>query len=309
MRTAALLFALGISSACVTQRSVNLGQMASAVGKGAADINVFTGVMYQSQTHPAVNSGTSADPVSNQITSNGLSLPWFEANANYGFGDHLGLNLHMSPAGIQPGLKITLNKSRIANIALLPQVGIGYFTYSDSTVTTQANGTGTLVNPTFSSSLIFTAGLKILISHSAGFYCGLGYDLMVTRTNTLSTPGNPQTSVSTGTSTLAIQHQLAAALGWSIKVGFVSIRPEIGFAVAPAISGTQTTQVGSGNPTSYSAGGGFSWAILPGFGFALTSPPDHSDKGGDEDEKNVGETEERQEEKAEDPPPKREDEQ
>lgn len=303
MRTAVLVIAMGVGAGCVTQRSLSVGQLAAGVGKGAADINVFTGVMYQSQTHPPTTATdpVTGEPINNQLTSTGLSVPWFEANANYGFTDQLGLNLHMSPAGLQPGLKITLNKSRIANIALLPQVGFGYASYSASTTTSGVNGVGTVVNPTFTSSLIFTAGLKLLISHRSGFFFGAGYDLVVNRAYTQTTPGNNAQATSS-TTLFSLQHQIAAAVGMSIKVGFISIRPELAFAVAPAISGTRTTLTGNSPAVSYSAGGGSSWAILPGFGFALTSPPDRSDTGADEDEKNVGETEE----KPEEAPPERE---
>jgi hypothetical protein len=301
MRTAVLVFVAAIGAGCVTQRSLGVGQMASAVGKGAADINVFTGVMYQSQTAPpTVSKDVLGDDVTNQVNSKGLSAPWFEANANYGFGDHLSLNLHMSPAGIQPGLKITLNKSRIANIALLPQIGLGYASYGESTTVAGSNGKGEEVSPTSTTSFIFSAGLKLLISHQVGFFFGLGYDFMYTRNAQNFTTGTPQTLVYHQTLLTSLQHQIGASVGMSVKVGFLSIRPEIAFVIAPAISGTRTVD----NLNPYSASGGSAWAILPGFGFALTSPPARGDKGADEDEKNVGETEERQEEKAEDPPPR-----
>jgi hypothetical protein len=301
MRMVVLVIAVGVGAGCVTQRSLGVGQLASAVGKGAADINVFTGVMYQQQSAPPTpSSGPGGETLTNQVNSKGLSLPWFEANANYGFGDHLGLNVHMSPAGIQPGLKITLNKSRIANIALLPQLGIGYASYGESTTSSDSTGRGTEVNPTSTTSLIFTAGLKVLISHQSGFFTGLGYDFMFTRNVQNSTSGPPQSLVYHQTVLSSIQHQIGLAVGMSIKLGFLSIRPEIAFAIAPAISGTRTID----NTNSFSASGGFAWAILPGFGFALTSPPNTSDRGAEEDEKNVGESEERQEEKEEDPPPR-----
>ncbi len=293
--------AMVMGAGCVTQRSLSIGQMASAVGKGGADLNVMTGVMYQQQTAPPTTSKDArGDDLSDQTNSKGLSLPWFEANANYGFGDHLALNVHLSPAGIQPGLKITLNKSRVANIALLPQVGFGYASYGESTFSTASTGNVTEVNPSTTTSFIFNGGLKILISHQSGFYCGLGYDFLYTRNATTTQVGNPQTAIAHVTLLTSIQHQLGAAIGFSVKVGALSIRPEIAFAVVPSISGTRT--VDGANP--YSASGGFSWAILPGFGFALTTPPSHDDKGAAEDEKNVGESEERQEEKADDPPPR-----
>ena len=83
MRTAVLGFVLVTGAGCVTQRSLGVGQMASAVGKGAADLNVFTGVMYQQQSAPAtMSTDIQGDPVSNTVNSKGLSIPWFEANAN-----------------------------------------------------------------------------------------------------------------------------------------------------------------------------------------------------------------------------------
>ncbi len=307
MRTAVLVILAASASACVTQRSLTVGQMASAVGKGAADVSVFTGVLYQSQSAPPVSGKDGAgDPFSSQVNSTGVSLPWFEANVNYGFGEHFTLNAHMSPAGFQPGAKITLNKSRVASIALLPEVGIGYFQYSENTGSSGANGVTTLSNPNSTSQLIFLGGLKFLISHRSGFFLGLGYTFNFTRAVQNSVTGTAQTLVYHQTVLTSLQHQIGLGVGMSIKVGFLSIRPEIAFAVVPAISGTRTID----GTNAYSASGGFSWALLPGFGFALTSPKNEYDPKAEEDEKNVGETEDRPEREREvedDPPPRNRD--
>ena len=70
MRTAVVVIAVVMGAGCVTQRSLGVGQMASAVGKGAADINVFTGVMYQQQTAPSTPSKDFAGAdLSNQVAT------------------------------------------------------------------------------------------------------------------------------------------------------------------------------------------------------------------------------------------------
>jgi len=297
MRSAGVVIVAMLGAGCVTQRSLTVGQMASAVGRGGGDVNVFTGAMYQSQTAPATTSKDIAgNDVSNQVNSKGLSIPWFEANANYGFGDHLALNVHLGPAGIQPGLKITLNKSPIANIALLPQVGLGYASYSQSITVADQSGRGEETSPTATTSFIFSVGLKLLISHQSGFYVGLGYDFMYTRNSQLSTTGTNQTRVEYQTLLTSLQHQISAGVGFSVKVGMLSIRPEIGFAIAPGISGSRAAYDSQSNSTTtLSASGGFGWAFVGGFGFALTTPRTRDDKGAEEDDRNVGGSEETEE--------------
>lgn len=275
MRAAVWVIGAMIGTGCVTQRSLTVGQMASGVGRGGGDLNVFTGAMYQSQTAPATTTKVAGTgDVTSQVNSKGLSIPWFEANANYGFGDHLALNVHLGPAGIQPGLKITLNNSRIANIALLPQVGIGYASYSETTSVSDESGRGEETRPTATTSFIFSAGLKLLISHQSGFYCGLGYDFMYTRNSQYSTTGTNQTRVEYQTLLTSVQHQISAGVGFSVKVKMLSIRPELGFAVAPGISGSrQAYDSQSNSTTTLAASGGFGWAFVGGFGFALATAP------------------------------------
>ncbi len=294
-----------ICGGCITQRSLVIGQMASAVGKGGADLNVTTGLMYGAQTAPPFNStDVGGMPLSNQGSGKGLSVPWFEANANYGLTEHIGLNLHMSPAGLQPGAKFTLNRSPIASIALLPQIGLGYGSTGNSTFVADQTGTQTEVNPTSQTRFIFTAGLKVLISHRSGFFTGLGYDFYFTRSAANGTTGSGSTVQLTQTITSSIEHLIGAGVGFSVAVGMVSIRPELDFAVIPAISTTSQ----SGNAQSVGASGGFGYAFHFGFGFALTTPPNRKDAGAEEDEKNVGsEGEEKPEEDAPPPKPKKRD--
>ncbi len=41
-------------------------------------------------------------------------MPALEGNALFGLNDHVGVNAHFSPAGLQPGLKITVTRARQA---------------------------------------------------------------------------------------------------------------------------------------------------------------------------------------------------
>ncbi len=259
---------------CITQRSISFGQMAAPVGSSGGDVAVSTGIMYQEQRAPATNGTDSAgNPTSSQVVSKGLAIPWFEANGQYGLSRQVALNVHASPAGVQPGIKWTLNRSAIAHIALLPEVGFGYGQHNSSTFIAGADGAQEENSPTSTTSLIFQAGLKILISHNSGFYGGLGYDFMYTRSLEVDRPGPPNTQIETRTLTASMQHQLAFAVGFSAKVGMLSIRPEIAVAIVPAINGTLDKTVGGMPDPQVSAGGGFAWAILPSFAFALTTPP------------------------------------
>lgn len=291
MRIVGVVLVIAATSGCVTQRSLALGQLASAVGKGGADLVVTTGLMYAAQTAPPTQSN-------NQNAGSALSVPWFEANANYGLTDQVALNAHMSPAGLQPGVKITLNRSLIANIALLPELGFGYASTGSVTNVSGSNGIQTATDPTSQTRFIFTLGLKLLISHRSGFYCGVGYDLYATRAATNGTIGSGGTVQLTQTIVTSLEHLIGAAVGFNVAVGMVSIRPELDFAIIPAIS----TSTSSGT-ASVGGSGGFGFAFLGGFGFALTTPPDRRDKGAEEDEKNVGsEGDEKTDEET--PPPK-----
>ncbi len=87
---------------------MTLGMMAAPVGRGT-EVGVFSGVGYGAQTGPIV---TNTNPVTGEQTNSQtqnrvFNIPAFEANVQKGFNDHIALNVHVSPAGIQPGLKWT----------------------------------------------------------------------------------------------------------------------------------------------------------------------------------------------------------
>ncbi len=267
-----LIVALGavLATGCLTPRSMTLGQMASGVGRGATEVGVFTGVLYGVQTQPPT---TVTDVGGNQLTlqdqARGVGLPSAEANLQYGFTDRVGLNVHASPAGLQPGAKFTLNKSKVANVALLPAIGFGYASVGQ--VTYQAGGDGRLteVAPGSSTSFTFLGGLKFLVSHRSGFFAGVGYDFVFNRS--YSATANSATSDRQEAVRVNLQHQLGASVGMSIAFGAVHLRPELAFAIVPSITQTLTSTVGSVS-NSATVGGGFAWAIFPGFSLAVATP-------------------------------------
>ncbi len=267
------VLALVLFQGCLTQRSIALGQLASSVGKGGAEVGVSTGMLYQTQTQPPVSGiDSGGGPFSAQDGARGFQFPWFEANALFGVSDRVAINVHGSPAGLQPGAKITLTKSRVLSAALLPQLGFGYGSIGQSTQVSGATGVQTETSPKSISGFIFQLGFKFLVSHRSGFFAGAGYDLMLTR--------SVQTQQKVETLYTSVQHQLSAAAGVAVPIGWLSLRPELALAVVPGISTSSTT----GAVTSSTAGG-FAFAFLPGFTVAMTSPADPKDIGSEDDER------------------------
>jgi hypothetical protein len=279
-RLSILAVALLAGSGCITPRSMTLGQMASGVGKGATEVGVFTGVGYVSQTNPPVEVKTVAgDTLVNQDVARGFALPTAEANIAYGFSDRISFNVHGSPAGVEPGVKFTLNKSKVANVALLPALGMGYGSIGTVTLSAGPDGRITEVAPGSNTSFLFLGGLKLLVSHRSGFFFGVGYQFLFGRA-LHSVAGNSTVDAVT-TVTVSTQHQLGASVGMDIAFGLVHLKPEIAFAVAPGVNMTWYTSVGTASPTSSAASGGFAFAFLPGFTLSVASP---SKSRGDDDD-------------------------
>jgi len=263
---------LALLNGCVTQRSLSFSQLAAPVGSQGADVAVTTGVMYSEQTAPpSPGTDNAGNPTMSQVHSSAVAAPWIEANAQYGFTRQIAMNVHVSPAGIQPGLKWTLNRSLVAHIAVLPEIGVGYAQHNTSTFVSDQTGAQVENNPGYVTDLLFQAGLKVLFSHRSGFYGGIGYDFLTTRSLSVQNTGTPNTTQQVRTLTISYQHQLAVGVGFSAQLGMISFRPEVAFAIVPAISGSQNVAQGTG-ATLVNAGGGFAWAILPSFAFALTTP-------------------------------------
>lgn len=283
MRSGLWLTVLFLGMGCVTPRSMSLGMMAAPIGSGT-EVGVFTGFGYGSMTGPVVENTNpvTMEKSSTQTANRTFSIPAFEANITKGFTDHVGLNVHVSPAGIQPGLKWTVNRSRVAHFALLPAIALGYASVGSADYLAQSTGAQMELNPRATTSFTFLGGLKLLFSHVSGFYAGAGYDLVFQRSNSSSAPSANTDRSDTITETLT--HQLMAAIGYSIGLGAVSVRPEVSFAVNPALSQLTRTRVGGADTGEISRTGGSGWALLIGFTVAVGSPPGKASSASDEDD-------------------------
>ncbi len=268
------------ASACLTPRSMMLGQMAGPVGRGAAEVGVAAGIGYAQQATPTPGA-------SNDVRgARTWTIPAVEGNAQFGLNDHLGINAHFSSAGIQPGLKITFNKSRRAHFALMPQVAVGYAHVRQAVYSTSSTGVTTESDPHAYSMFTFMFGLRAMISHASGFYCGFGGDFIATRFIDSPVISNRVTSTINNT----LQVAIAANVGFSINIGWVRIRPEIAFAIQPWVqSGANVDDLpgAQGN-------GGFGWALMPGFSLVAATPSVTRDEGAEEDERKVGPAEDRE---------------
>jgi hypothetical protein len=263
-----LIAALALTS-CVVPRSMAVGQMAAPVGPGATEVGVFGGVLFASQLNPPYSTG--AEGVWSQDRHQDFAAPGAEANIQYGFDNQLGLNLHASSAGLQPGLKWTLNRSRVAHVALLPAVAMGYASHAHSTFTAGADGIVTENSPGSVTSFTFLAGLKFLVSHRSGFFAGVGYDLVFNRSLDTSNIGASTDRTEVTTQTLA--HQISVSVGVDLAMGLVHIKPELALAVYPAVSSSITTRLPTAAETTVGAWGGFGWAIFPGITLSVATPP------------------------------------
>lgn len=266
VRLLALLAAAG-GAGCITPRSMTVGMTAAPVGRGATEVGVFGGVSYASQTNPIFRTETA----STQTEGRAFAAPGAEANVQYGFTDQIGLNVHASPAGVQPGLKWTLTQSKYVHLSVLPAVGLGYASYSQTISSAGENDELVPGAPTTTTSFTFLGGVKMLFSHRAGFYAAVGYDFLLNRSLASSERGTSATGERTETLTTTTMHQVSAALGFDVTLGMVHLRPEIAFAVYPGIAATATTRVPP-DETRVSGRGGFGFAILPGFSLAMASP-------------------------------------
>lgn len=193
-----ILTALVASTGCITPRSMVFGQTANTLGAGNAEVAVSMGGSFA-----RLGQQTGSDTISN--TTHLFTVPELEANAAFGLGETVDLNFHLSTAGVQPGVKIQL-ASGDWKFAVMPEFA---FLYAGN----NTNGQGT------SRSLMF--GAKGLVSNSAGLYAGLGYDL---RLLDRGAGQNAQTTLA---------HFGNVALGYELKMGGVSLRPEVAFAIAP----------------------------------------------------------------------------
>jgi len=254
--TRKLAVAMLLVSACFTPRSVGFGQGAASLAANTGEIAISTGLVFQTQTSPTdVGVGATAS-----TTTSGYTLPVFEGNLGYGFTDGIGLNIHVSPAGLQPGVKLHVLQGQL-QMSVLPELAFGAGGASSTTSVT-SNGT-TLSQPgTTDASLGLLAGLKILVSHASGVFGGIGYDYQTFGMDT-TTPARGSQPEEKQKSTVA-SHNLAMAVGYELATGWVMVRPELALLFAPSI----TTSTTSGSTTK-STDDGSAWVVFPNVTFAM----------------------------------------
>ena len=242
---ACLLVIMAVGTAgCLQHRASVLGRTAvSGLGPKTVEASVSPGILYGQTTDPAKVNG-SRDVRYTEDTQ----IPAVEGNLTFGFTEKLGLNLHLSPAGIQPGLKILLLR-RWVSIALMPELAFFYWSHADKTDVTKNGYTNT--KTTYDLDAIgVTAGTKVLVSTEFGIYGGLGYDFQYTKIS--SGDGNSDTS--------NLQHILTFGAGYEIDLGRLQLRPELTITVTPAI----TTKDGDGSKS-----GGWSFTLMPNITVAV----------------------------------------
>jgi hypothetical protein len=248
---------------------MTLGMTAAPIGRGATEVGVFTGLQYAGQTNPLLRTtdGT-GDPTAER--TNGFSLPAFEANVQHGFDETFALNIHASSAGIQPGLKWNINKSKVAQVALLPAVAFGYASLDGITLTADSEGVLQENSPRRQTSLTLLTGLKVLLAHRSGFFAGVGYDFLFNRNLNVTVSGSGGSTVQQ-VAFQTLSHQVSASVGVDVVLGMVRIRPELAFAVYPGSS--QNVVSSPPNESTRNGNAGFGFAIFPGLSVAVVSPP------------------------------------
>ncbi|MBX7115268.1 MAG: hypothetical protein K1X64_13145 [Myxococcaceae bacterium] len=258
---------LAVLSACVTPRSIGFGYTAQPLGKGGAEVGVALGALYQAEAQPPT-SGTNANgqPTTEQITANGWSAPHFEGNAQVGINSSLGLNVHFSAAGVQPGLKWTLAHNKNVSLAVVPQFGVGFFSHRSATLVSGVDGRERETAPVTTQVLLFQPGAKVIFSHRSGFYAGIGYDLISMRRTQVSTIGSDTngTLQTVNAVSTSVGHQLGAAIGVSAEAGPLLLKPELAVIAIPSFDTTYTRDT-----VSVPSSGGFAFAIFPSLTIAV----------------------------------------
>lgn len=290
-------------TACLHARPMLMGAPAMPLGRGSTDVSVGAGVGYVQQSNPVFTSqGATPSEVLNTFTkATGFALPTVEGNVQYGFSKRLALNAHVSPAGLQPGLRINLTNSRLINLAIMPTLGAGYASVLDSTFSGGQDGRYTESGQRLTTSFTFLAGAKFSIAHQSGFYLAVGYDLLLNRSRAMLPPTT--SSDRSDVTTTSVQHQLSGNIGFEIAMGeggVVKLRPEVSVAVAP-MSNTVISVVGANTSTANGVGG-LTWAIVPGITIGVQSPPtkkvaaEQNDRREERDQLREDETEDAEEE-------------
>lgn len=233
MHRAITLAALAVlSTSCLAPRSVGLGQTALPLAAGGIEVAAAPGLGYRVQYGPPIPSGGNASNVAIDRTLSG------SAEGNFGFGltDSLGLNVHVSGAGLQPGAKISFRVGGL-QLALLPEFAVGYWSEGGSSVHTQGS---VVTERDGGGHAMFEVllGAKLIASHSSGLYAGIGYDYQRIGTTNLGPDAQ-------GRGRVDFAHSLSVALGWELGSGAVKIRPEVALLYLGSVGGWTTTATSS----------------------------------------------------------------
>jgi hypothetical protein len=231
MKLAPVLFAM---AGCVPY-SAAVGQTAAPLPTGGTEVGATIGVGYQNVD------AEEADPEDESTTF--TSLPKVEANVLHGLTDTLGVNIHASEAGLQPGLKISPKTSGNVNIAILPSIAYGTSRYSEG------DGGASLSN--------FQIGARFLASMPDSVYGAIGYDFQRI--------DQEQDDPDEEGSAVLTFHDLTGAIGFDLAMGGARIRPELAFLFALAGE--------SENPDDPDPGADLNrFAIYPNLTIAVATP-------------------------------------
>lgn len=208
MQRLATLLALFVCNACVyvTPRSTVLGQTAALPDPGAASLGASAGLAW---AHEGPYSGTGGSATDQVL------LPNLQGSLSYGLSDLFALNVRGDSAGLHPGLTVALLRGDLA-LAAQPQVGIGYLHSGGSSSAAVSDG----------DYVVFTAGARVLASHSSGVFGGVGYAFEVVWAK--ANGGYAQSEWTYQ------EHQLLLGVGYEAAVGPLKLRPEVAFMLVPA---------------------------------------------------------------------------
>lgn len=237
-----LVSAALLSTGCMSMHSMVTGHPASLPGPGRGEVAVSPGLIYERTSYDPGSGGSAS------VTTS-LGFPVFEGNVSYGLGESVGLNLHLSPGGIQPGVQLVLVNGPLS-VAILPEVAFAYGLELDSASAPAARSTWEWFG--------VLAGSKVLVSHATGIYGSVGYDFQYSAsTDRTDAESSPRMTESWHA------HNITAGLGYTIRLGALCLRPEIAALYRPSL----TTRIQDVSSTErYSA-----WVIMPSLTLATTA--------------------------------------
>ncbi len=183
-----------------------VGQTAAPLRSGGVEVGATIGVGYQKLYEEDV------EPPDAGGDSTIVNVPRLEANVLYGLSEKIGLDLHGSDAGLQPGLKISARIGTDVDVALLPAFGFGR--WSQAQEDAKLSGSSVLV------------GGRAILSMPDSIYAAAGYDFQRIHEEERAADGDTDGQVIT-------IHNVTASIGLDLALGGARLRPELGVIYAP----------------------------------------------------------------------------